>query len=128
MMAFNEKIEIMMNRKRIRKVDFADRCGITYRALANYMTGARKPRAEVLSRMADVLDTTVDFLLNDEDEIELTPEERFVKRSCRTGEQRRSAVQFLEETRGLFAGNSLSDGDKDALFACLFEIYEDSRK
>lgn len=127
-MKMNEKIEIMLGRLRMRKVEFAESCGITYRAFANYMSGARTPRGDILERMADKLNLTPEFLLNDEEELELTLEERFIKRTCKSEKDKNTAIQFLAETRGLFAGNGLSPDDKDALFACLLEIYEDSRK
>ncbi len=126
-MKMNEKIEIMLDRKRMRKCAFAESVGITYRAFANYMNGSRRPKPDILDRMAKELNLTPEFLLDDEKEIELTIEERFVKRACRTEKDRAAALQFLADTRGLFAGNSLSDDDKDALFQVLLEIYKDSR-
>lgn len=127
-MKMNEKIEIMLGRLRMRKVEFAESCGITYRAFANYMSGARVPRGDILERIADKLKLTPEFLMDDEKELELTLEERFVKRTCKSEKDKNNALQFLAETRGLFAGNGLSPDDKEALFACLLEIYEDSRK
>lgn len=127
-MKMNEKIEIMLGRMRVRKIDFAESCGITYRAFANYMNGSRTPRGAILNKMAEQLNLTPEFLSNDNEEIELTLEERFIKRTCKSEKDKTVAAQFLADTRGLFAGNSLSDDDKEALFACLLEIYEDSRK
>lgn len=127
-MKMNEKIEIMLGRLRMRKVTFAERCGITYRAFANYMNGSRTPRGEILDRIASNLNLTPEFLLDDDKDIELTLEERFIKRTCKSEKDKNAAIQFLAETRGLFAGNGLSPEDKEALFACLLEIYEDSRK
>lgn len=125
-MKMNEKLEIMLNRRRIKKTEFADSVGITYRAFANYMNGSRKPRREILARMADKLDVTPDFLSNDENEIELTIEERFVKRMWAAGRDGADAAKFLAQSRGLFAGNMLSDDDKSFLLECLTEIYLDS--
>ena len=126
-MKMNEKIEIMLNRMRMHKCTFAENVGITYRAFANYMNGSRTPKGAILDRIAKELDLTPEFLMNDDLDIELTVEERFIKRSCRTEKDKAAALQFLADTRGLFAGNSLSDEDKDALFQVLLEIYEDSR-
>ena len=127
-MQMNEKIEILLARKRIRKTDFAESVGVTYRAFANYMNGSRRPRGKILSKIAMELGLTPEFLLNDEKELELTIEERFIKRTCRSENDKVAAMQFLTETRGLFAGNSLSDDDKDALFNCMIEIYNDCMK
>ncbi len=40
-MKMNEKLDILLNRKRIRRVDFAESVGITYRAFAYYMSDTR---------------------------------------------------------------------------------------
>ncbi len=127
-MKMNEKIEIMLGRKRIRKTDFAHSVGITYRAFANYMNGSRKPRADTLNKIAEQLQLTPEFLRDDEQELELTIEERFISKFSACEADKAQAAQFLAQSRGLFAGNSLNEDDKEALFRCLWDIYEDSRK
>ncbi len=126
-MQMNEKIEIMLGRMRVRKTDFAESVGITYRAFANYMNGSRRPKRDILNRMAEKLNLTPEFLINDEADLELTIEERFIKRTCASERDKAAAMQFLADSRGLFAGNALSDEDKEALFQCLLEIYKDSK-
>ncbi len=127
-MTLSEKIEIMLARKHIRKTDFAQSVGITYRALANYINGSRKPRAATLNKMAAELDLAPDFLRDDSQDLELTIEERFVKNMNTSDSEKSQAAQFLAQSRGLFAGNSLDPSDKAALVKCLLEIYEDSRE
>lgn len=127
-MKMNEKIEIMLGRKRIRKSDFAHSVGVTYRAFANYMNGTRRPRADTLKKIAEQLQLTPEFLTDDNQDLELTIEERFIKRVCASDAEKANAAQFLAQSRGLFAGNTLNDEDKEALLNCLLEIYEDSRK
>ncbi len=127
-MKMNEKIEIILSRKRIRKTDFAHSVGVTYRAFANYMNGTRRPRADTLNRIAEQLQLTPEFLKDDTQELELTIEERFIKKYCNTEADKAQAAQFLAQSRGLFAGNSLNEDDKEALFRCLWDIYEDSRR
>lgn len=126
-MKMNEKLEIMLGRKRIRKTDFAHSVGITYRAFANYMNGSRRPKKEILVKMADRLGMSPEHLGDDEFDLELTIEERFIKRTYASDRDKATAMQVLSESRGLFAGNSLSDEDKEALFQCLLEIYNDSK-
>lgn len=127
-MKLNEKLEIMLSRKRIKKTDFANSIGITYRAFANYLNGSRTPRADTLKKMADQLQLTPEFLTDDDQEIELTIEERFIRRICVSETDKAQASQFLAQSRGLFAGNTLSSEDKESLIKCLMEIYEDSRR
>lgn len=126
-MKMNEKLEIMLSRKRIKKTDFAHSIGITYRAFANYLNGTRNPRAETLQKMADQLQLTPEFLKDDSQELELTVEEQFIRKICASDADKAQAAQFLAQSRGLFAGNTLNSEDKETLIKCLMEIYEDSR-
>lgn len=134
-MKFNEKLDILLSRKRIKRVDFADRVGITYRAFAYYMSDNRKPRKSVLDRIAKELNVTPEFLLDDTKEIPLSLEEKFLRSisekssdSPESAKMTAEASKFLSQSRGLFAGNTLSEEDKQDLMRCLTEIYEDSRK
>lgn len=134
-MKFNEKLDILLNRGRIKRVDFADKVGITYRAFAYYMSDNRKPRRSVLERIAKELKVTPEFLLDDSKEIKLSQEEKFLRSiSAKSSDPSESAKvtaeasKFLSQSRGLFAGNALSEEDKYDLMRCLTEIYEDSRK
>ena len=126
-MKMNEKLEIMLSRERIKKTDFAHSIGITYRAFANYLNGTRNPRAETLQKMADQLQLTPEFLKDDSQELELTVEEQFIRKICASDADKAQAAQFLAQSRGLFAGNTLNSEDKESLIKCLMEIYEDSR-
>ena len=126
-MKMNEKLEIMLSRKRIKKTDFAHSIGITYRAFANYLNGTRNPRAETLQKMADQLQLPPEFLKDDSQELELTVEEQFIRKICASDADKAQAAQFLAQSRGLFAGNTLNSEDKESLIKCLMEIYEDSR-
>ena len=126
-MKMNEKLEIMLSRKRIKKTDFAHSIGITYRAFANYLNGTRNPRAETLQKMADQLQLTPEFLKDDSQELELTVEEQFIRKICASDADKAQAAQFLAQSRGLFAGNTLNSEDKESPIKCLMEIYEDSR-
>lgn len=126
-MKMNEKLEIMLSRKRIKKTDFAHSIGITYRAFANYLNGTRNPRAETPQKMADQLQLTPEFLKDDSQELELTVEEQFIRKICASDADKAQAAQFLAQSRGLFAGNTLNSEDKESLIKCLMEIYEDSR-
>lgn len=127
-MKLGEKLEYLLARKRINKTDFAKTVGITHRALYYYLTEDRRPRKDILKRMADELGVKTEFLADDSAELELSVDERFIKTLLDSGKTNAGAIKFLEESKGLFAGNSLSDEDKEFLIKCLNEIYLDSRK
>lgn len=122
-MQLNEKIEIMLDRRRMRKTDFADKVGITYRAFANYMNGSRRPRPAILQRIADELELTTEFLLDDEKDIELTVEERFIKRRCRTEAERIAVSNLFQQAHGLFAGNMIDEESIEDFMECILEIH-----
>ena len=67
------------------------------------------------------------LLLKDSQELELTVEEQFIRKICASDADKAQAAQFLAQSRGLFAGNTLNSEDKESLIKCLMEIYEDSR-
>ncbi len=126
-MTIDEKLDIILNRRKIKRVEFAESVGITYRAFAYYMSGTRKPRHGILERIAKKLDVSTEFLLDDNQTIELTKEEELFRKMAKRGVDTSEAERFLSKSRGLFAGNALSDDDKANLMRCLAEIYEDSR-
>lgn len=127
-MKISEKLEYLLTKKRISRTDFARSVGITYRALYYYLNGDRKPRKEILKRMSDELGVTPEFLLDDSIEIELSAEDKLLKTLMDNGKRSTGAIRFIEETKGLFAGNSFSNEDKELLIECLNEIYLDSLK
>ena len=51
-MELKDKLEILIKRNGYKKTDFASAVSITYRALANYISGARTPRAKTHSASA----------------------------------------------------------------------------
>ncbi len=127
-MKISEKLDCLLTRKRISRSDFAKSVGITYRALYYYLNGDRKPRKEILNRMAEQLGVTPEFLSDNNIDIELSAEDKLLKTLMDNGRRSTGAIRFVEETKGLFAGNSISDKDKELLIECLNEIYLDSRK
>ena len=127
-MKLSEKLDILLTRRNERRVDFAEKIGITYRAFAYYMSDTRNPRRGILERIAKELNVSPEFLLDDSVDIKLTQEENFIRKLTENGKKSSDAVKFLSQSKGLFAGNSLSEEDKYNLMRCLTEIYEDSRK
>lgn len=127
-MKLYEKLDILLTRNNYKRVEFAEKIGITYRAFAYYMSDTRKPRKSVLVKIAKELGVTPEFLLDDNASIKLTHEEKFIRNIAANGKDPADAAKFLSQSKGLFAGNSLTEKDKSDLMKCLTEIYYDSRK
>lgn len=49
--------------------DFAERCGIPYRSMYNYVRGEREPNLEALSRISQTFNVDLNWLISGEGEI-----------------------------------------------------------
>ncbi|MGN0589026.1 MAG: helix-turn-helix domain-containing protein [Ruminiclostridium sp.] len=127
-MVLGEKLEILIGRKDISKTDFAEKIGITYRGLANYLNGSRKPKKDVLSKIAGELGVSVEFLTDDSKSLILDSKERFVFNSTSDSTSIREAADYLEKGKQIFEKSNISQEDKQALFACLTEMYFNAAK
>lgn len=124
-LTFRDKVEILLRRKGYKKTEFADRLGITYRALANYLSGARSPRAAILKKICEELEVTAEFLFDDKQSLILDSEERFLHNASEESEDIDKALELLKDARSLLNGKGLTAKDKQSLFNCLSEIYFD---
>ncbi len=125
-MILGEKLEILISRKNMSKTEFAESIGITYRGLANYLNGSRKPKKDVLQKICEKLDTTADFLTDDNKSLILDSKERFIFNSKSDSASIREAADYLEKGKQIFENSDMSPDDKKALFACLTELYFNS--
>lgn len=60
----NERLVVLLERKNMTQKDLAVKAGVTEAAISHYIKGNRMPRVSVLTRIAEALDTTPDYLLN----------------------------------------------------------------
>ena len=60
---FVQRLSQLMEEKNLTQVELAEKIGITNVTISRYLSGERKPRVEIVAKLANVLDTTVDFLL-----------------------------------------------------------------
>lgn len=63
-MTFGERIVYLLKEKGMLQQELAERAGVTEAAVSHYIKGDRMPRASVLTRIADALETTTDYLMN----------------------------------------------------------------
>lgn len=57
-----KNISYYMQLKNLKQKELADLVGITESAISRYLQGNREPKVTVLSKIADVLDVTIDML------------------------------------------------------------------
>ena len=63
MSIFAERVTILMNKYNLNQSQLAKKADITEAAMSNYIKGVRTPNSEVLLRLANVLNTSTDYLL-----------------------------------------------------------------
>ena len=67
-MAFKERLKEKRKEAGLSQAELAARVGVTSRTIQNYELGTRKPQnVEVVQKLADVLNTTTDYLLGNAD-------------------------------------------------------------
>lgn len=122
-MQLNQKLDLLIKRKGLKKTEFAEKVGITYRALANYLGGERIPKGSVLAKLAEALDVDKSFLTDDSLSLVMNSEESFIYGSHSDGAAVQRAAESLAEFREIMKECSLSNDDKRSYFACITEIY-----
>lgn len=126
-----EKIRILRKRKAYSQTELGELAGIKLRTVIYYESGQRIPKEEnILKGLASALDTTVEFLTDDNQSIEYTNEELFIMKAReKYGSKGASdAKKTIEQVRGLMAGGELDNEDKEAFFIVMQDIYFDSKK
>lgn len=66
--SFNERLSLLLIQNGFTQKELAERAGVTEAAMSHYIRGDRTPRASVLARIADALNTTTDYLLGGEEQ------------------------------------------------------------
>lgn len=99
---FNERLADLLQQKHLTQKELAEKAGVTQAAMSHYVKGDRYPRASVMSRIAEVLDVTVEFLVNGADknaEEELAHATRLIARNVEqmTKEQKMQIISILME-------------------------------
>lgn len=64
---FIKRVQLLLDEKDLNQKDLAQLAGVTEVTISRYMTGNRKPRVEIANKIAEVLDTTTDYLLGNSD-------------------------------------------------------------
>lgn len=64
-MAFAAMLKQLREEKRLSQKDIADYLGITRQAVASYELAKREPDYEVLKKLADYFDVSIDYLLEE---------------------------------------------------------------
>ena len=117
-MTFGEKLKSLREGKNLSQSKLSEIIGVDRRTIINYEAGKSFPRnMDNYRKIAKWFGVTIDYLLSERDD--------FVANAYIEGGLRgkREAEVLVAEAGALFAGGSLSDEDKDAVFHALQEAY-----
>lgn len=64
---FSRRLRDLMKENRYSQKQMSELCGITEAAFSRYMTSDRMPRMDVLKNIANILHTTTDYLVGNEE-------------------------------------------------------------
>ncbi len=116
-MNFGEKLKAVRLSKNISQSELADMTGISERSLYTYEQRGTLPRSGNLSRIADALGVSADYLLGGEG----STDAGFV--DSHSGE----VSALLERAATLFAGGELDVEAKELFYRSLTQVYLDSK-
>ena len=130
-MKFGEKLIKTRLTLNMSQTELAEKAGVSERSIYSYEQTGTFPRTPVIKRLADALNVTVAYLMND-DETDKTKdfnEEMFLANAKNQfgykGAQEAQAV--LDKASALFAGGELDEKAKDIFFQSLMEVYIESK-
>ena len=117
-MGFGEKLRELRIKQRMTQAEFGEALGITARSVINYETGKRIPKdMGFYKKVSERFNVPLDSLINEHEE--------FAAKAYAEGgvKGKNQAETLISEAGALFAGGSLTDEDKEAVFMALQEAY-----
>ncbi len=110
MSKFSERITDIMTKRHITQKQLAEMVNVTESSMSYYLKGERTPRIDVLSRLAEVLGVSADYLLGVD-----------------TAEENEGQLQYLQRNLGKMNQEQLDRAEKvlKAVFDDIFEDDED---
>ena len=117
-MTFGAKLKQCRKEKGLTQAALAKAVGLGTNTIINYERGKTYPQNRNTYRiLAQVLDTSVDYLYNEDDGFVVAAAEKYGYR----GKQQANAL--LHQFKGLFAGGELSEEEMDGVMRTLQDFY-----
>ncbi len=117
-MSFSERLKEKRIQSGLTQAELAKRADVTSRTIQNYELGTRRPaNVEVVQRLAEVLDTSVEYLLGSGGMLTVEARERGGAKAAR------DIDELVSEVTGLFAGGQLSEEAMEGAMRALNDAY-----
>ncbi len=117
-MKFGEKVRLLRIENKLSQTDLGKLCGLSLRTIRNYEVNGRYPKQrEVYTKLAAALGCKVNYLLSENEEFTLQAQQADGYKGVRDAEK------VIADVSSLFAGEQLSEQDKDAVMRALQDAY-----
>ena len=130
-MTIGEKLRAARIAMNLSQIELAEKVGITERSIYNYEQTETYPKPTTLKKLADALNVTVAYLMDEEetDRHKNLDQELFIAnaRNQFGAKGAREATELLSRATALFAGGELEDSAKDIFFQSIMEVYLESK-
>jgi len=130
-MTFGEKLMSTRLALNLSQIELAEKAGITERSIYNYEQTGILPRSAVLKRLAEALNVSVAYLMDEDetDKMKNNDEELFIANAKNEFGHKgaREAQAVLDKASALFAGGELDEAAKDIFIKSLMEVYLESK-
>jgi transcriptional regulator with XRE-family HTH domain len=117
-MNFGKKLRDLRESKNLTQQELADQVGVSLKTISRYETNESHPRyREIYDKLAEVLDTTHDYLVTDEDDFVLNARELYGSKGAN------DAREMVDGVIGLMAGGEVPEEDKKTILDAIQEAY-----
>ena len=118
-MSFGTKLKELRLQNNLSQEKLARKLDIVTRTYIFYETGQKFPSIDLLSRIARVFKVNISLLIDEQGEYSVQVQ--------KGGHENLGAKQLVEQISGLFAGNELSETEKDNVMEALQEAYRSAK-
>ena len=84
-MTWQDKVKELMKNQGINQKKLSQRSEITEASISRYLKGERTARLDIIINFAKALNVTTEYLLNDDEETELKPQQEIATAIARNG-------------------------------------------
>ena len=131
-MKFGEKLKNARLALDLSQTELSQKTGISERSLYTYEQTGIMPRSNNLRKLADALNVSVSYLLdeNETDPTKNIEEDIFIANSKKRFGYKgaKEASEIISRATALFAGGELDEDAKELFFRSLTEVYLDSKQ
>lgn len=123
MSILSERLKQLREEKELMQKEIASFLNISTSAYGFYEQDKRTPTPDVLSKLADYFDVSVDYLLG-----KTSTRKSSSKDSTPPKREQKDHDTFMEDAKALFMNGELDEDDKEKIFKDISDLFWESKK